>query len=184
VFFNAEDAQEIPVALERFFEDRGVATSERVFMSPKNLGQIQAIHSKKMSFFIALQKPDEPGATNDDDYQSKPFGLAYQPINPAIAWLPGLDDHTGNGPEAGDVAVDHTLVLGTPRSVTGGSIPTSQSIRAKVLEAMPELEGIYPNYVTAWREDGLRPNGDWVVDLETGKLRRVPVSELKGLFLA
>lgn len=176
VVLVADLIDDVPVMLEQFFDDRSVPSDERVYLSSGSRVQCKKVYDQRMAFFMALKKPEARKSWATDDYRAVPFFIEYSPVNSNIAFFPGLDDHSGNGPQELDVQTNHTLVLGTLDPLGRESIFTDQHEKNRATVAIPELNTIYPNYVQAWNSFDTIPNGDWIVSLPDRKLIRIPMA--------
>lgn len=185
-FVIAENIDEIPVQVDLLYDEQCVRTQQREYVKKEALLRLKETYGEEMAFFIALRKPE---LNESVEFKPVPFGFTYQPKKPNLGFFPGLDDHTGNGARPGLVNVAHTLVLGVQKKINLPGVywefnwvDTNLCTARKTIEAIPLLQDHYPSHVKAWLKTGQEQNGDWVVNLSTMELRRVPMDQIQGLY--
>lgn len=149
----AEDAADLPAALERIPENKRPAANDAIF---------EAYASLYPGWKMAL-------CAWDGTVDAEPLLWQYEPKDLEHLFMPALDAHDGNPPKLGsDVTVDHTLIVG---SVVAP--PARYAVEVRFRDPIPEhlkpflathFHGQEFNATISSRpEAGLMKNGDFVV---------------------
>jgi hypothetical protein len=119
--------------------------------------------SRELYDFLATRYPAWPLALCcwDGAIEPEPLLWWYEPRNTGELFFPGMDAHDGGPPKQGRVMRDHVLAHnhGAGLQPVRFSDPMDETLR-------PFLAGS----VRGFRIDGIRDNGDWYLNLQTGQL--------------